>query len=37
MVQASNRANYPRLQALKQRFDPDNISRRNADIEPATS
>ena len=35
MVVASHGPNYPRLQALKQRLDPDNLFRRNANIEPS--
>lgn len=34
-VSASYGANYPRLQAVKQRFDPDNLFRMNLNIEPA--
>jgi len=33
-VGASYGANYPRLQALKQRFDPDNLFRMNLNIAP---
>ncbi len=35
LVRASHGSNYPRLQALKQRLDPDNLFKRNANIEPA--
>ena len=34
LVRASHGSNYPRLQALKQRLDPENLFRRNANIEP---
>lgn len=34
-VSASYGANYPRLQALKQRFDPGNLFRMNLNIAPA--
>jgi FAD/FMN-containing dehydrogenase len=34
-VASSHGANYPRLQALKQRFDPDNLFRMNLNIAPA--
>ena len=34
-VSASYGTNYPRLQAVKQRFDPDNLFRMNLNIEPA--
>ncbi len=36
-VAAAYGANYPRLQSLKQRFDPDNLLRMNLNIEPAAS
>lgn len=36
-VSASYGANYPRLQALKQRFDPGNLFRMNLNIAPALS
>ena len=35
LVEASHGSNYPRLAALKQRLDPENVFRRNANIEPA--
>ena len=35
LVRASHGANYARLAALKGRLDPDNVLRRNANIEPA--
>ena len=35
LVEASHGSNYPRLQSLKQRLDPENLFRRNANIEPA--
>lgn len=35
LVRASHGPNYPRLQALKRRLDPDNFFRRNANVEPA--
>jgi Berberine and berberine like len=34
-VGASYGANHARLQALKQRFDPDNLFRMNLNIAPA--
>ncbi|RZL89923.1 MAG: FAD-binding oxidoreductase [Variovorax sp.] len=36
-VAASYGANYPRLQALKQRFDPGNLFRMNLNIAPAAA
>jgi FAD/FMN-containing dehydrogenase len=36
LVRASHGSNYTRLAALKARLDPDNLFRRNANIEPAT-
>ena len=36
-VSASYGANYPRLQAIKQRFDPDNLFRMNLNIAPAVA
>ena len=35
LVRSSLGANYERLAALKQRVDPDNLFRRNANVEPA--
>jgi FAD/FMN-containing dehydrogenase len=35
LVRASHGANYERLAALKQRLDPENVFRRNANVEPA--
>jgi FAD/FMN-containing dehydrogenase len=35
LVRASHGENYARLAALKQRLDPENLFRRNANIEPA--
>jgi FAD/FMN-containing dehydrogenase len=35
LVQASHGANYARLAALKRRLDPENLFRRNANVEPA--
>jgi FAD/FMN-containing dehydrogenase len=35
LVRASHGANYARLAAVKGRLDPDNLFRRNANIEPA--
>jgi FAD/FMN-containing dehydrogenase len=37
LVRASHGPNYPMLAALKQRLDPENLFRRNANIEPAES
>ena len=36
LVRASHGASYPRLAALKRRLDPENVFRRNANVEPAT-
>jgi FAD/FMN-containing dehydrogenase len=36
-VSAAYGENYPRLQALKQRFDPGNLFRMNLNIAPATA
>ncbi len=36
-VAASYGSNYPRLQSLKQRFDPGNLFRMNLNIEPAAA
>ena len=36
-VSASYGVNHPRLQALKRRFDPDNLFRMNLNIAPAAS
>lgn len=35
LVRASHGSNYERLQTLKRRFDPENLFRRNANIDPA--
>jgi FAD/FMN-containing dehydrogenase len=35
LVRASHGDNYARLAALKQRLDPENVFRRNANVEPA--
>jgi FAD/FMN-containing dehydrogenase len=37
LVRASHGPNYARLAALKQRLDPENLFRRNANVEPAGS
>ncbi len=36
LVRASHGANYARLAQLKRRLDPDNLFRRNANVEPAS-
>jgi FAD/FMN-containing dehydrogenase len=35
LVRASHGSNYERLQSLKRRFDPENVFKRNANIDPA--
>ncbi len=37
LVRASHGSNYERLAVLKQRLDPENVFRRNANVEPAGS
>ncbi len=36
-VESSYGINYPRLQSVKQRFDPDNLFRMNINVEPAAA